>query len=87
MAWFGRSVPRVYDAILSKLGVKAQLTGEPPRNGDTFDRGGANLRERSGRDGRRRERSSYPGAYTLAAGPRTALIGIAGVMLVAAAGR
>jgi hypothetical protein len=38
MAWFGRSVPRVYDAILSKLGVKAQLTGEPRRNGDIRSR-------------------------------------------------
>ncbi|WP_250478310.1 MULTISPECIES: SDR family oxidoreductase [unclassified Caballeronia] len=87
MAWFGRSAPRVYDAILSKLGVKAQLTDEPRRDGDALDRGGADLRERSGRHGRVRERSFYTDAYTLAAGPRAALIGIAGVMLVAAAGR
>lgn len=43
-----------------------------------LDRGGANLRKRSGRHGRVRERSFYTDAYTLAAGPRTALIGIAG---------
>ncbi len=87
MAWFGRSAPRLYDAILSKLGVKAQLTGEPRREGDALYHGNMGMRERSGRHGRVRERSLYTDAHTLPAGPRAALIGIAGAMLVAAAGR
>ena len=49
----------------------------------TLYHSGMGLRERSGRHGRVRERSFYTDAHTLAAGPRAALIGIAGVMLVA----
>jgi hypothetical protein len=79
MASFGRLAPRVYDAILSKLGVKAQLTDEPRPDGGALYHSGMGLRERSGRHGRVRERSFYTDAHTLAADPRAALIGIAGV--------
>ncbi|SAK99396.1 short chain dehydrogenase [Caballeronia fortuita] len=87
MSWFGRSAPRLYDAILTALGMKAQLTGEPRRDGDALEEGGSGLRERSGHHGRVRERSLYTDMHTLAPAPRAALIGIAGVMLLAAAGR
>ncbi|MDR5763533.1 SDR family NAD(P)-dependent oxidoreductase, partial [Caballeronia sp. LZ035] len=52
MAWFGRSAPRVYDAMTSRLGVKAQLTSEPRRDGDSLYESGTGLSERSGRHGR-----------------------------------
>lgn len=87
MAWFGRSAPRVYDAITSRLGMKAQLTSEPRRDGDSLYGSGTGLSERSGRHGRVRERSFYTDAHTHPTSARAALMGMAGVLLVAAARR
>ena len=87
MAWFGRSAPRLYDAIMSRLGVKAQLTSEPGRDGDSLYESGTGLSERFGRHGRVRERSFYTNAHTHPASARAALMGIAGVLLLAAARR
>ncbi|WP_061152849.1 SDR family oxidoreductase, partial [Caballeronia arvi] len=87
MAWFGRSAPRVYDAMMRRLGVKAQLTSEPRRDGDALHESGTGLSERSGRHGRVRERSFYTDAHTHPMSARAALMGVAGVLLVAAARR
>jgi short-subunit dehydrogenase len=87
VAWFGRSAPRVYDAITSRLGVKAQLTSPPRRDGDSLYESGTGLSERCGRHGRVRERSFYTDAHTHPASARAALMGIAGVLLLAAARR
>jgi hypothetical protein len=87
MAWFGPSAPRVYDPIASRLGVRAQLTSEPRRAGNSLFESGTGLSARSGRHGRVRESSFYTDAYTRPASARAALMGVAGVLLVAAARR
>ena len=87
MAWFGPSAPRVYDSITSRLDVKAQLRSEPRRVGDSLYESGTGLSARSGRLGRVRESSFYTDANTRPASARAALMGVAGVLLVAAARR
>jgi hypothetical protein len=87
MASFGQSAPRLYDAIASVLGVKAQSKGEPRQSGDALYEGGGDLRERSGKNGRVREFSLYTGARLQPAGARAALTGAAAVLLVMMARR
>ncbi|WP_250537314.1 SDR family oxidoreductase [Caballeronia sp. AZ10_KS36] len=87
MASFGQSAPRLYDAITSLLGVKAQVKGEPRQSGDALYEGGGDLRERSGKNGRVREFSLYTGARLQPAGARAALTGAAAVLLVMMARR
>lgn len=86
-AWLGRSAPRIYDALMGKLGVKAQLTDERKREGDALDEASGSLRERSGRQGRVREWSLYTGARMQPVSARTAVTGAAAVLLVLAARR
>lgn len=73
--------------MMSRRGVKSQLTSEPRRDGDALYESVTGLSERSGRHGRVRERRFYADAHTHPASARAALIGVAGVPLVAAARR
>jgi len=87
MAGFGRRAPRLYDAITSMLGVKAQVKGEPRRSGDALYEGGGDLQERSGNNGRVREFSLYTGGRLQPAGARAAFTGAAALLLVMMARR
>jgi short-subunit dehydrogenase len=87
IAWFGRSAPRLYDAVMSRLGVKMQLTERTRREGDALYRGSSSLRERSGRHGRVHERSVYTDAAVRSPGAGQVATGIAALMLLAAARR
>lgn len=73
IAGFGRRAPRLYDAIASLVGVKAQLKGEPRESGDALYKSGGGLRERSGENGRVREFSLYTSARLQPPGARAAL--------------
>ncbi|MDR5806342.1 SDR family oxidoreductase [Caballeronia sp. LZ001] len=87
MAGFGQRAPRLYDAITSLLGVKAQSKGEPKQSGDALYERGGDLRERSGKNGRVREFSLYTDARLQPAGARAAFAGAAAVLLVMMARR
>jgi short-subunit dehydrogenase len=86
-AWFGRKAPRAYDAVMSRLGIKSQLTREHRQFGDALYRGAGSLRERSGRNGRVRERSLYTDAQINTTSVGQLATGVAAVMLFAVARR
>jgi short-subunit dehydrogenase len=75
---FGRAAPGLFDRFMGTLGVAAQMTKEPKRNGDALYEGAGSLLERSGKNGPVLESSLYTRA-------RLNQRATAGVMLAGAA--
>jgi hypothetical protein len=87
MASFGQRAPRLYDRLVSLVGVKAQLTRQPHGEGDALYEGAGSLRERSGRNGKVRERSLYTDARIDPPGMRGVAMGVAALLLLDAGRR
>ncbi|WP_244173613.1 hypothetical protein [Caballeronia temeraria] len=67
--------------LASLVGVKARLTRQPHGQGDALYEGAGSLRERSGRNGKVRERSLYTDARIDAPGMRGVAMGVAALLL------
>jgi short-subunit dehydrogenase len=86
-AWFGQRAPRLYDRLASLVGVKAQLTRQLHGDGDALYDGAGSLRERSGRNGKVRERSLYTDARIDPPSVRGVAMGVAALLLLEAGRR